>query len=45
MPGDTGDTDRERLSVRDKIFAVIVAAVLIAIIAAIFRLGIGLLHG
>ena len=45
MRGDVGNTNREKLSVRDKIFAVIVASILIAIIAAIFRLGIALLHG
>lgn len=44
MDDDVGEA-RERLSVRDKAFAVVVALVLIAIIAAIFRLGIALLHG
>lgn len=44
MGGDIGEA-RERLSIRDKVFAVVVALVLIAIIAAIFRLGIALLHG
>lgn len=44
MDDDIGEA-RERLSIRDKVFAAVVALILVAIIAAIFRLGIALLHG
>jgi hypothetical protein len=40
MAGDAGPSERERLSGRDKVVAVVIALVLIAIILAIFRLGI-----
>lgn len=36
---------RERLTLRDKLVAVLLAAILIAIILGIFRLGIAALYG
>ncbi|NPD67533.1 hypothetical protein HN018_18830 [Lichenicola cladoniae] len=45
MVDDTGPTKRERLTLRDKLVAVCIATILIAIILAIFRLGIAALYG
>lgn len=40
MAGDAEPSEREPLTGRDKLVAVVIAVVLIAIILAIFRLGI-----
>ncbi|WP_419728253.1 hypothetical protein [Lichenicola sp.] len=40
-----GGITRERLTRRDKLVAVILAAILVAIILGIFRLGIAALYG
>lgn len=45
MVEDTGPAKRERLSLKDKLVAICIAAILIAIILAIFRLGIAALYG
>lgn len=45
MDEDSGPTKRERLTSKDKLVAVCIAAILIAIILAIFRLGLAALYG
>lgn len=45
MVEDTGPTKRKPLTFKDKLVAICIAAILIAIILAIFRLGISALHG
>jgi len=45
MVENTGRTERDRLTLKDKLVAICIAAILIVIILAIFRLGIAALRG